>query len=53
MKTPIFTEITTRGQGFDPFGGYVDNVIVMTPEPSTALLLTLGLAGLGVRRRLS
>jgi len=44
----VFTEVTPKGQG----GGsvYVDNIQVV-PEPTTGLLLTLGLAGLGMRRR--
>ena len=54
----VFTEVTPRGQA----GGsmYVDNIQVASgeegsggavPEPSTGLLLGIGLAGLGMRRR--
>ena len=44
----VFTEVTPRGQG----GGtvLVDNIQVV-PEPSTGLLLTLGLTALSFRRR--
>ena len=46
----VFTEVTPRGQ--DGGSMYVDNIQVsVVPEPTTALLLTLGLAGLGIRRR--
>ena len=46
----VFTEVTPKGQ----FTGsmYLDNLQVSAvPEPSTGLLVTLGLAGLGMRRR--
>ena len=43
----VFTEVTPRGQALGSM--YVDNIQVSAvPEPTTALLLTLGLAGLGI-----
>ena len=48
----VFTEVTPRGQD----GGTmcVDNIQVSAvPEPTTALLLTLGVLGMAARRRLS
>ena len=46
----VFTEVTPRGQSIGSM--YVDNIQVSTvPEPSTGLLLTLGLTALSFRRR--
>ena len=46
----VFTEVTPRGQSTGSM--YVDNIQVSTvPEPSTGLLLTLGLTALSFRRR--
>ena len=46
----VFTEVTPRGQSTGSM--YVDSIQVSTvPEPSTGLLLTLGLTALSFRRR--
>jgi len=49
--TDVFTEVTPKGQ--DAGSMYVDKIQVsgVVPEPSTGLLLTLGLTALGFRRR--
>jgi hypothetical protein len=42
---------TPTGSGFTAIAGGGYHSVALVPEPTTALLLTLGLAGLGMRRR--
>jgi PEP-CTERM motif len=52
LAAPAIVSIVFANQGGDNFGAMLDDVTLeLVPEPGTAALLALGLAGLAARRR--